>query len=292
MIPKDILDKVRLIEIQTRSMVSNVFAGEYHAVFKGQGMEFAEVREYDRGDDVRTIDWNVTARVGRPFVKIFDEERELIVLLVVDASASGSFGSSDQMKGEIGVEISAVLAFSAIENNDRVGLVIFTDEGEVFVPPKKGRRHVLRVIRELLYCQPRGRRTSIGTALEYLDRVIHRRAVVFLISDFIDSGYEVALQRLARRHDVIAISLVDPRERRMPAAGLLTLHDAETGEMVVVDSDSSELREAFEAEGRREAHERNRTFRKLSIDEVVIDTASSYIQPLVRFFQTRHRRAH
>ena len=292
MIPKEILDKVRLIEIHARSIVNNLFAGEYHSVFKGQGMEFAEVREYERGDDVRTIDWNVTARVGRPFVKVFDEERELTVLLVVDASASGAFGSVSQMKGEIAVEISALLAFSAIRNNDRVGLVIFTDEVEVFVPPKKGRRHVLRVIRELLYFQPRGRRTSIATALEYLDRVIYRRAIVFLISDFMDTEYDRALQRLSRRHDLIAISLVDPRERRLPSVGFLTLHDAETGELIVVDSGSAEVREAFESAGKREAQERRRTFRRLGIDEIPVDTSRSYVEPLVHFFQTRLARAH
>ena len=291
MIPKEILDKVRRIEIHTRSMVNNLFAGEYHSVFKGQGMEFAEVREYERGDDVRTIDWNVTARVGRPFVKIFDEERELTVLLVVDASASGAFGSVDQLKGEIGVEISALLAFSAIENNDRVGLVIFTDEVEVFVPPKKGRRHVLRVIRELLYFQPRGRRTSISTALEYLDRVIHRRSVVFLISDFMDTDYDRAMQRLRRRHDLIAINLVDPRERELPSTGFVSLHDAETGEMVVVDSNSEPVRTAYARAAARTAEQRRRSFRRSGIDEIPVDTSKSYVEPLVRFFQTRMARA-
>ena len=208
MIPKEILDKVRLIEIQTRSMVNNLFAGEYHSVFKGRGMEFAEAREYQQGDDVRHIDWNVTARVGDPFIKLFDEERELTVMVVVDASASGAFGSMKQMKGEIGVEVSALLAFSAIENNDRVGLLIFTDDVEVFVPPKKGRKHVLRVIRELLYFQPQGRETSIGGALEYLGRVLHRRSVVFVVSDFLDRGYEIVLRHLGRRHDLIAVSAI------------------------------------------------------------------------------------
>ena len=190
MIPKEILEKVRLIEIRSRNIVNDLFAGEYHSAFKGRGMEFAEVREYLRGDDVRSIDWNVTARVGDPYVKVFDEEREQTVMLLVDASASGAFGSQQQMKGEIGVEISALLAFAAIKNNDRVGLLIFTDEVEVFVPPKKGRKHVLRVIRELLYFQPRGRRTSIADALEHLQRVLHRRSVVFVISDFLDEDYE------------------------------------------------------------------------------------------------------
>ena len=291
MIPKDILKKVRLIEISTSNMVNALFAGEYHSVFKGQGMEFAEVREYQHGDEIRSIDWNVTARVGRPFVKIFDEERELTVILVVDASASGSFGSQGQMKGEIGVEVSAVLAFAAIKNNDRVGLLIFTDGVEVFVPPKKGRRHVLRAIRELLYFKPRGRQTSIATALEYMDRVVHRRSVVFVLSDFFDTGYEQALQRVARRHDLIAIRLSDPRERELPAVGFLQLHDAETGQAMLVDSSSAPVREAY-ARGEREAsQQRSRMFRKHGIDEIRLDTTGSYVEPLVHFFQARMRRA-
>ena len=212
MIPEEILEKVRLIEIRSRNVVNDLFAGEYHSAFKGRGMEFAEVREYLRGDDVRTIDWNVTARTGSPYVKVFDEEREQTVMLLVDASASGAFGSVQQMKGEVGVEISALLAFAAIKNNDRVGLLIFTDQVEVFIPPKKGRKHVLRVIRELLY-QPQGKCTSITSALDYLDRVLHRRSVVFLISDFIDEDYERPLQLMRRRHDMVAVSIFDQRTR-------------------------------------------------------------------------------
>lgn len=291
MIPKEILKKVHLIELRTRNVVNALFAGEYHSVFKGQGMEFAEVREYQHGDEIRSIDWNVTARVGRPFVKLFDEERELAVMLVVDASASGSFGSQGQMKGEIGVEVSAVLAFAAIKNNDRVGLLIFTDDVEVFVPPKKGRRHVLRVIRELLYFKPRGRKTSIATALEYMDRVVHRRSVVFVLSDFFDANYQQALQRLARRHDLIAIRLSDPRERRLPSVGFLQLHDAETGDQLLVDSSNSQVREAYAIGERQASQARSRMFRKLGIDEIRLDTTGSYVEPLVRFFQTRMQRA-
>ena len=291
MIPREILKKVHLIEIQTRSMVNNVFAGEYHSVFKGRGMEFAEVREYQSGDDVRTIDWNVTARSGRPFVKIFDEERELTVLLVVDASASGAFGSRAQMKGEMGAEISALLAFSAIKNNDRVGLLIFTDEVEVYVPPKKGRRHVLRVIRELLYFEPRGRGTSIAAALEYLDRVVHRRGVVFLMSDFMDTGYEHALQRLSGRHDVVAVELTDPRERRLPAVGLLALQDAETGRQTVVDTASAQAARDHRGNWERGVTARRRIFRRLGIDAIQVDTSRSWVEPLVKFFQTRMARA-
>ncbi|MFH1570619.1 MAG: DUF58 domain-containing protein [Gemmatimonadota bacterium] len=291
MIPKEILKKVRLIEIRTRSMVNNLFAGEYHSVFRGRGMEFAEVRQYQPGDDVRTIDWNVTARTGHPFVKVFDEERELTVVLVVDASASGAFGSQQQMKGEIGVEISALLAFSAIRNNDRVGLLIFTDEVEVFVPPKKGRRHVLRVIRELLYYQPRRHGTDVAAALEYLDRVVHRRSVVFLVSDFLGPDCERALRRASRRHDVVAVAVADPRERRLPRVGFLALEDAESGRQVLVDAGSRQVLEAHRAHWDRLAAERRRAFRRLGIDDIHIDTSQPYVQPLVDFFRKRMARA-
>ncbi len=290
MIPKEILKKVHLIEIQTRSMVNNIFAGEYHSVFKGQGMEFAEVREYQRGDDVRSIDWNVTARVGYPYVKVFDEERELTVMLVVDASSSGAFGSQEQMKGEVGVEMSALLAFAAIKNNDRVGLLIFTDAVEVFVPPKKGRKHVLRVIRELLYFQPQGRGTSIAGALEYLNRVLNRRSVVFLLSDFLDRDYEQALQWVERRHDLIAVTLVDPRERQLPNVGFISLEDAESGRQMVVDSGSEAARRYFAERQRRAALRRSQIFRKQGIDEIEVDVSASYVDPLVRFFQKRMQR--
>ncbi len=290
MIPREILKKVHLIEIRTRHLVNNVFAGEYHSAFKGRGMEFAEVREYQQGDDVRTIDWNVTARVGSPFVKVFDEERELTVILVVDASASGSFGSGEQMKGEVGVELSALLAFAAIKNNDRVGLLIFTDEVEVFIPPKKGRKHVLRVIRELLYFQPRGKGTSIGGALEFLNRVTHRRSVVFLVSDFLDDQYEQALRLVRRRHDLVAVELVDPRERDLPDVGFIALRDAESGEQVLVDSRSRQVREFFALNQRREEEQRHQMFRKLGIDQIQVDLARPYVEPLVHFFQQRGRR--
>ncbi len=291
MVPKEILDKVHRIEIQAGRLVSDLFAGEYHSVFKGHGMQFAEVREYQPGDDVRTIDWNVTARAGgKPFVKVFDEERELTVLLVVDASASGAFGSGPRMKGEVSVEISALLAFSAIRNNDRAGLLIFTDAVEVFVPPKKGRRHVLRVIRELLYHRPRGRGTSIATALETLDRVISRHAVVFVISDFLDTGYERAMQRAARRHDVIAVTVEDPREMELPDVGFVTLRDAETGEQLIVDSGHAEARDRFAALRREAARQRTHAFRRLGVDEIRIDATRDHVKPLARFFQGRMSR--
>ena len=290
MIPEEILEKVRLIEIRSRNVVNDLFAGEYHSAFKGRGMEFAEVREYLRGDDVRTIDWNVTARTGSPYVKVFDEEREQTVMLLVDASASGAFGSVQQMKGEVGVEISALLAFAAIKNNDRVGLLIFTDEVEVFIPPKKGRKHVLRVIRELLYFQPKGKRTSITSALDYLDRVLHRRSVVFLISDFIDEDYERPLQLMRRRHDMVAVSIFDPRERALPDVGFINLQDAETGEQFLVDSSRREVRAYFAQQQEREDQQRRALFRRNGIDEVPIDITKSYVDPLVRLFHERVRR--
>ena len=290
MIPEEILEKVRLIEIRSRNVVNDLFAGEYNSAFKGRGMEFAEVREYLRGDDVRTIDWNVTARTGSPYVKVFDEEREQTVMLLVDASASGAFGSVQQMKGEVGVEISALLAFAAIKNNDRVGLLIFTDEVEVFIPPKKGRKHVLRVIRELLYFQPQGKRTSITSALDCLDRVLHRRSVVFLISDFIDEDYERPLQLTRRRHDMVAVSIFDPRERALPDVGFINLQDAETGEQFLVDSSRREVRAYFAQQQEKEDQQRRALFRRNGIDEVSIDITKSYVDPLVRLFHERVRR--
>ena len=290
MIPEEILEKVRLIEIRSRNVVNDLFAGEYHSAFKGRGMEFAEVREYLRGDDVRTIDWNVTARTGSPYVKVFDEEREQTVMLLVDASASGAFGSVQQMKGEVGVEISALLAFAAIKNNDRVGLLIFTDQVEVFIPPKKGRKHVLRVIRELLYFQPQGKCTSITSALDYLDRVLHRRSVVFLISDFIDEDYERPLQLMRRRHDMVAVSIFDPRERALPDVGFINLQDAETGEQFLVDSSRREVRAYFAQQQEKEDRQRRALFRRNGIDEVSIDITKSYVDPLVRLFHERVRR--
>jgi len=289
-IPKEILEKVRLIEIRSRNVVNDLFAGEYHSAFKGRGMEFAEVREYLRGDDVRTIDWNVTARTGSPYVKVFDEEREQTVMLLVDASASGAFGSVQQMKGEVGVEISALLAFAAIKNNDRVGLLIFTDVVEVFVPPKKGRKHVLRVIRELLYFQPQGKRTSITNALDYLEKVLHRRSVVFLISDFIDEHYERSLQLMRRRHDLVAVSLFDPRERALPDVGFINLQDAETGEQFLVDSGRQEVRAYFARQQEQEDERRRALFLRNGVDEVSIDITKSYVDPLVRLFHARVRK--
>ena len=287
MIPADILRKVRRVELRTRHLVNTVFSGGYHSVFKGQGMAFSEVREYQSGDDVRSIDWNVTARVGAPFVKVFDEERELSVMLLVDASASGDFGTVEQMKGEIAVEICALLAFSAIQNNDRVGLMIFTEEVEVYVPPKKGKKHVLRVIRELLYFKPAHRRTDIARTLDTLNRLPLRKSVVFLVSDFRSSDYESALRVANRKHDLIAVAIRDPREEALPQMGIVELEDAETGEGMLVDTSDHATREAFASRAVEAREHRVRLFRSIGLDTIDITTASSYVEPLTRFFKAR-----
>lgn len=290
MIPREILKQVRRIEISTRGLVNEVFSGEYHSVFKGRGMNFAEVREYQYGDDIRSIDWNVTARNGSPFVKIFEEERELTVMLVVDVSASGEFGTRERLKGEVAVEICALLAFSAIKNNDKVGLIIFSDRIEKFVPPRKGRRHVLRVLRELLYHRPEGRGTDITGALEYLTHVQRKKAVTFLVSDFRDEGFEKALAVAGRRHDLIAVRLGDARERELPPLGYLELEDPETGERVVVNTSDPHFRMAFATRVTNDRNDLDRALRKSKVDVIDIETGEPYVRPLMRFFQDRARR--
>jgi len=269
----------------------HVLAGEYESVFKGRGMEFDEVREYAPGDEVRSIDWNVTARMGHPFVKRFVEERELSVIFLVDLSASGAFGSTERLKNELAAELCALLAFSAIKNNDKVGLIVFTDTIEMFVPPAKGTTHVLRLIRELLEFRPRQVQTDISAAIDYLGRVSHKRSVVFLVSDFLGSGFEKQLHVLGRRHDVIAVSIVDPREIRLPNLGLLELEDAETGEIVEIDTGSATVRREYERLGAvRQARLRD-LFRSMGIDQIEVFTDRDYLRELVRFFRTRERRA-
>lgn len=292
MIPKDILKKIKRIEIRTRGLVNDVFSGEYHSVFRGRGMEFSEVREYQVGDDIRTIDWNVSARMGRPFVKVFEEERELTVMLLVDVSSSGDFGTVERMKGELAIEICALLAFSAIKNNDKVGLVIFTDRIEKFVPPKKGKSHVLRVLRELLYHEPKGRGTDIAMALEYLSSVITRRAVVFLVSDFISEDYSKAMQIANKRHDLVAITITDPREMELPNIGLVELEDAETEETILLDTADAATRSMFTRETSAAKEKRDKMLRTLSVDTIDIRTDVSYIEPLIRFFRMRAKRFH
>ena len=290
MIPKEILKKVKRIEIQTRGLVNDVFSGEYHSVFKGRGMEFSEVREYQIGDDIRSIDWNVSARMGHPFVKVFEEERELTVMLLVDVSSSADFGTVERMKGEIAIEICALLAFSAIKNNDKVGLIIFTDRIEKFVPPKKGKTHVLRVLRELLYHEPEGKGTDISLALEYLSRIITRRSVVFLVSDFISDDYQKAMQIANKRHDLVAITITDPREIELPNIGLVELEDAETGEIIMLDTADSTIRQTFTRITSNSREERDKNLRSMNVDSIDIRTDVSYIEPLIKFFRMRARR--
>jgi len=289
-IPREILKKVRRIEISTRGLVNEVFSGEYHSVFKGQGMTFAEVREYQYGDDIRSIDWNVTARTGTPFVKVFEEERELTVMLLVDVSASGNFGSRERFKGEVAVELSAVLAFSAIKNDDKIGLILFSDRIEKFLPPRKGRRHVLRVLRELLYHRPEGKGTDIGGALEYLSRVTRRRTVVFLVSDFMGSGFSHPMSVVGKRHDLIAIRISDPREAEVPPIGMVELEDPETGERLVLNTSDRSFRDAYRDESETRRRELDRLFRRSQVDVIDVETGRPYVEPLMRFFRQRMRR--
>ncbi len=290
MIPKELAKKIRYIQIYTSKVVNDVLAGEYQSVFKGRGMEFDEVREYQIGDDVRSIDWNVTARTGKPFIKRFREERELTVMFLVDLSASGSFGSVKQPKNELAAEICALLAFAAIKNNDKVGLVVFTDRVELSIPPQKGVRHVLRVIREILSFRPQRSRTDITKALDYLGKVQSRRAVVFLISDFQADGYEKSLRVLGRRHDVIAISISDPREKSLPDVGLLELEDAETGETVLIDTGSSEVRRQYQRFCLERSEKLRDLLRSMAIDQIGVETGRAYVHDLMTFFKNRERR--
>ncbi|MDY6877473.1 MAG: DUF58 domain-containing protein [Chloroflexota bacterium] len=292
MLPQELVRKIRHIEIRTQRLVNDVFAGEYHSIFKGRGIEFDEVREYVPGDEVRTINWNVTARMGWPYVNNYVEERELTVMLVVDASGSGLFGTTEASKREIITELCALLAFSAIHNQDRVGLLLFTDQVEKFIPPRKGRQHVLRVIRELLYFQPRGRGTDIAVALGYLNRILNRRAVVFLVSDFITAGYRKVLNVTGRRHDCIAVEVVDPRELALPDVGLLALEDAETGALQWVDTADLHFRQEYAARNAQRRAELAHMLRTIEVDHVEIHTDQGYVDPLVAFFHKRERRLH
>ena len=290
MIPREILKQVRRLEITTRGLVNDVFSGEYHSVFKGRGMSFAEVREYGYGDDIRGIDWNVTARTGSPHVKVFEEERELTLMLVVDVSASAHFGTRARMKSELAAELCGVLAFSAIKNNDKVGLILFSDRIERFVPPRKGRRHALRVLRELLYHPAEGTGTDIAGALEYLARVTRRRAVAFLVSDFLAEGYERALSVAARRHDLVAVRVGDVREAEVPPMGFVEFEDPETGERVVVNTSGRAFQGRYGA-GRAAARARvDEVFKRSKVDSIDVTTGVPYEKALRRFFEERGRR--
>jgi uncharacterized protein (DUF58 family) len=287
---RDLLKKVRQIEIKTRGLVNQVFSGEYHSVFKGRGMEFSEVREYQYGDDIRSIDWNVSARFNHPFIKVFEEERELTVMLVVDFSSSGDFGTATATKNDIAAEICAVLAFSAIKNNDKVGLILFTDRIEKFVPPKKGRAHILRIIRELISFQPSGTGTDIRGALEYFNHVHKKRTIAFLISDFLDEGYDQILRIISRKHDVIAVELSDPREESLPNVGVVKMHDAETGKERWIDTADRSVRSAFVAYWQQRRAQRRALFVRSKVDAIPVRVDQPYIKPIVDFFKLRERR--
>jgi uncharacterized protein (DUF58 family) len=290
MIPKEILQKIQKIHIRTSYLVNDMFAGEYESAFRGRGMEFEEVREYMPGDDIRDIDWNVTARMGHPFIKLYREERELTIMLLVDVSSSGLFGTVTQLKNELAAELASVLAFAAIKSNDKVGLVIFSDHEERYIPPKKGRSHVWRVIKEVLEHQPRSTGTDIGAALNYLNTVSRRRAVVFLISDFIARGYEAALRVTNKKHDVIAINITDPRERELPRAGMVALEDAETGETLLVDTGDEQVRTAYRVLSEKKFEQRLSAFKASNIDYIDIRTETPYIDTLLKFFRMREKR--
>ena len=287
MLPKEIAKKVKGIELRTKRLVNDVFSGEYHSVFKGRGIEFAEVREYGVGDDVRFIDWNVTARTGRPYVKMFDEERELTVMLLVDASGSGKFGSRGTLKSELAAEVSAVLAFSAIKNNDRVGLIIFTDRIELYIPPQKGKKHVLRVIREILYFAPEGIRTNITGAIDHVNNMLKRKAIIFLISDFMDTGFESALRITARKHDLIALIIRDEREEVLSDSGVIAFEDAETGELCYVDTSSRAVRRQYFMYMNRIKQDLSDMLKRSGLDQISLTTGKAYEDELIRFFKKR-----
>jgi uncharacterized protein (DUF58 family) len=293
-INKELIKKIRYIQIYTSKAVNDVLAGEYHSVFKGQGMEFDEVRAYQPGDDIRTIDWNVTARTGHPYVKRYVEEREITVFFLVDLSASGAFGSREKLKNEIAAEFCALLAFSAIKNNDKVGLIVFTDTIELFIPPAKGTSHVLRLIRELLYFDPGKKRQSAGTdialALDYLGRVLHKRGVVFLVSDFLDQDFEKPLSVLARRHDLIAVTVTDPHENTLPDVGLLEIKDAETGDTVLVDTGNKNVRTGYEQLANERNEKLSTLFKSNGVDHIQLYTDRDYLLDLVKFFRKRMKK--
>jgi len=290
MLTKELLKQVRQIEIRTKGLVNQVFSGEYHSVFKGRGMEFSEVREYQFGDDIRSIDWNVTARLGHPFIKIFEEERELTVIMLVDLSGSLIFGSIDKTKQQIAAELSAILAFSALKNSDKVGLILFTDKIEKFVPPRKGRKHVLRIIREVLSFAPEGKSTNIKAALEYMNNAIKKKSIAFLISDFMDTGYDKILKIVSRKHDLVGIVLNDIREDEIPKMGLVKFTDAETGSERWVDTDNNQVRFLFKQMRERNIAKRKSLFLSSRLDSIEVDTGQNYIKPLVQFFRMRERR--
>lgn len=290
MLARDVIRRIRKLEIRTRKVVSDMLAGQYHSVFKGRGMAFSEVRQYQPGDEIRVIDWNVTARMNEPYVKVFTEERELTVMLLVDVSASKEFGSRERSKAEVAAEVAAQIAFSAIANNDRVGLILFSDRVEKVVPPRKGRTHVLRLISDILTFQPQGRGTDLSAGLTYLTRVARRKTVTFLVSDFIAHGYDKALRLVGRRHDLVPVVVADPLEQDFPRLGLVELEDPESGERFVVDTSDKRVRSRFLRLMQEVREERRRLFKKLELDHVELSTGDDHAQALVRFFRARARR--
>lgn len=289
-LPAEILKKVQLLELSTRKMVNNLFAGEYHSAFKGQGMTFSEFREYAPGDDVRSISWPVTARMGKPFIKKYDEERELTLMLVVDVSGSGGFGTGKYFKGEVIAHLAAIISFSAAKNNDPVGLILFSDQIEHFVPPKKGRSHVYRILRDLYYFKPRSEKTSIRGALEYLQGVLRKRSTVFLFSDFFDQGFDRALRQIGQKHDLVSCVVADSAERTVPDLGLIDLEDSETGQVMTVDTGSLAFRNSYERQMRKLYEERDSLLKKAQVDRVDIDTSKDFVDPLIAYFRRRNRR--
>lgn len=290
MIPRELFAKIKQIEIRTKGLVNEVFGGEYHSAFKGQGIEFSEVRPYQIGDEIRSIDWNVSARTGETYVKIFEEEREQTVMLVVDVSGSENFGTRSKFKKEIAAEICAIVGFSAIKNGDKVGLLLFSDVIELFVPPKKGRRHVLRMIRDLFAHEPDSKGTDLSLACNHLLRVLRRHSIVLLLSDFMDTGFESPLKMLARRHDTVAVHLLDPREENIPDVGLLEMTDAESGKTIVVDTGSKHARDLISENMHSRNMELAATLKRAAVDRVEIRTDESYVEPLVSFFRRRNKR--
>lgn len=289
-ISRELLRKVRLLELRTRLQVRDVFAGRYHSVFKGQGMDFAEVREYSPGDDIRAIDWNVSARMGHPYVKLYREERELTIMLLVDVSGSTEFGTQTALKREVAAELTALLALCALVNNDKVGLLLFSDRIERFVAPKKGRRHVLRLIRDVLAFQPESIGTAVGAAVEYALHALRKKSVLFLISDFEGDDWRRTVRVAGRKHDLVAVELYDPRERTLPSAGLMQLVDPESGETFWADTASEDFRRAFARETARRALDRDQFFKSVSVDRIELSVNKPYLMELIRFFGVRERR--
>lgn len=289
-LPNEVLKKVKLLEISTRKLVNNTFSGEYHTAFKGQGMTFADFREYVPGDDIRTISWPLTARTGKPYIKTFEEERELTLFLVVDVSGSTNFGSNEYFKGEVINHLSALLSLSAVKNNDQVGLLLVSHQVELYVPPKKGRGHVQRIFRELYYYKPQSQKTQLASAFTFLQGILKKRATVFILSDFVDQGFETSLKLLGKKHDVVACIVEDPLEKKAPQIGIVDIQDAETGEILTIDTDSKEFQNIYQTEYTKMAQERAQKLRKSQVDSIDLTVSPDFVDPLIRFFKRRNHR--